>query len=95
MSVLQITVFIYVKIWFLGREYHIRIVVPAFSPIITVPGISVFSIFLIGAYKIETLPDGQTRGIEVDLMSSANNKKIHSRPTYESITREDIEASLI
>jgi DNA-directed RNA polymerase subunit beta len=48
----------------------------------------------IGAYKIETLPDGQTRGIEVDLMSSANNKKIHSRPTYESITREDIEASL-
>ena len=49
----------------------------------------------IGAYKIETLPDGQTRGIEVDLMSSANNKKIHSRPTYESITREDIEASLI
>ena len=49
----------------------------------------------IGAYKIETLPDGQTRGIEVDLMSSANNKKIHSRPTYESITSEDIEASLI
>lgn len=49
----------------------------------------------IGAYKIETLPDGQTRGIEVDLMSSANNKKFHSRPTYESITREDIETSLI
>ena len=49
----------------------------------------------IGAYKIETLPDGQTRGIEVDLMSSANNKKFHSRPTYESITKEDIETSLI
>jgi DNA-directed RNA polymerase subunit beta len=49
----------------------------------------------IGAYKIETLPDGQTRGIEVDLMSSATNKKFHSRPTYESITREDIETSLI
>ena len=49
----------------------------------------------IGAYKIETLPDGQTRGIEVDLMSSASNKKFHSRPTYESITREDIETSLI
>ena len=48
----------------------------------------------IGAYKIETLPDGQTRGIEVDLMSSVNNKKFHSRPTYESITREDIETSL-
>jgi len=49
----------------------------------------------IGAYKIETLPDGQTRGIEVDLMSSTNNKKFHSRPTYESITKEDIETSLI
>lgn len=48
----------------------------------------------IGAYKIETLPDGQTRGIEVDLMSSINNKKFHLRPTYESITREDIETSL-
>ena len=49
----------------------------------------------VGAYKIETLPDGQTRGIEVDLMSNVNNKKFHSRPTYESITREDIETSLI
>jgi len=49
----------------------------------------------VGAYKIETLPDGQTRGIEVDLMSSASNKKFHSRPTYESITRDDIETSLI
>ena len=49
----------------------------------------------IGAYKIETLPDGQTRGVEVDLMSNINNKKFYSRPTYESITREDIETSLI
>ena len=49
----------------------------------------------IGAYKIETLPDGQTRGIEVDLMSNYTTRKFHSRPTYESITREDIETSLI
>ena len=49
----------------------------------------------VGAYKIETLPDVQTRGIEVDLMSSASSKKFHSRPTYESITRDDIETSLI
>ena len=35
----------------------------------------------VGAYKIETLPDGQTRGIEVDLMSSASNKKV-SLKTY-------------
>lgn len=47
----------------------------------------------IGAYKIENLPDGQTRGIEVDLMSNLNNKRIPSRPTYESITREDLEGS--
>jgi DNA-directed RNA polymerase subunit beta len=47
----------------------------------------------IGAYKIENLPDGQTRGIEVDLMSNIHNKRIPSRPTYESITREDLENS--
>lgn len=47
----------------------------------------------IGAYKIENLPDGQTRGIEVDLMSNLNNRRIPSRPTYESITREDLENS--
>nr|BDA97743.1 RNA polymerase beta subunit [Rhodomonas sp. NIES-698] len=49
----------------------------------------------IGAYKIENLPDGQTRGIEVDLMSNLNSKRIPSRPTYESITREDLENSFI
>jgi DNA-directed RNA polymerase subunit beta len=47
----------------------------------------------IGAYKIENLPDGQTRGIEVDLMSNLNNRRVPSRPTYESITREDLENS--
>nr|BDA98121.1 RNA polymerase beta subunit [Proteomonas sp. NIES-1005] len=48
----------------------------------------------IGAYKIETLPDGQTRGIEVDLMSNLQTRRVPSRPTYESISREDIESSL-
>jgi DNA-directed RNA polymerase subunit beta len=47
----------------------------------------------IGAYKIENLADGQTRGIEVDLMSNFQNRQPPSRPTYESITREDIENS--
>nr|YP_001293553.1 RNA polymerase beta subunit [Rhodomonas salina]A6MVX4.1 RecName: Full=DNA-directed RNA polymerase subunit beta; AltName: Full=PEP; AltName: Full=Plastid-encoded RNA polymerase subunit beta; Short=RNA polymerase subunit beta [Rhodomonas salina]ABO70811.1 RNA polymerase beta' chain [Rhodomonas salina] len=47
----------------------------------------------IGAYKIENLPDGQTRGIEVDLMSNLHNRRVPSRPTYESITREDLENS--
>jgi DNA-directed RNA polymerase subunit beta len=47
----------------------------------------------IGAYKIENLPDGQTRGIEVDLMSNIHSRRVPSRPTYESITREDLENS--
>ena len=45
--------------------------------------------------KIENLPDGQTRGIEVDLMSNLQNRQAPSRPTYESITREDIENSFL
>lgn len=44
----------------------------------------------IGAYKIENLPDGQTRGVEVDLMANTNSRRIPSRPTYESITSEDL-----
>ena len=47
----------------------------------------------IGAYKIETLLDGQTRGIEVDLMSTASAKKTQHRPIYESIIRDDVENS--
>jgi DNA-directed RNA polymerase subunit beta len=31
----------------------------------------------IGAYKIENLPDGYTRGIEIDLMSTGTSKKIN------------------
>jgi DNA-directed RNA polymerase subunit beta len=49
----------------------------------------------IGAYKIETLPDGQTRGVEVDLMSNTQNRRISSKPTYESITPEDLNKFLI
>jgi DNA-directed RNA polymerase subunit beta len=49
----------------------------------------------IGAYKIENLPDGQTRGVEVDLMSNTNVRRIPSRPTYESITSEDLKNFLI
>jgi DNA-directed RNA polymerase subunit beta len=44
----------------------------------------------IGAYKIETLPDGQTRGVEVDLMSNSPARRIPSKPTYESINPEDL-----
>ena len=49
----------------------------------------------IGAYKIENLPDGQTRGIEVDLMSNSRIRRISSRPVYESILRENLESSFL
>ena len=49
----------------------------------------------IGAYKIETLPDGQTRGVEVDLMSSNPSRRTPSKPTYESITPDDLNKFLI
>jgi DNA-directed RNA polymerase subunit beta len=49
----------------------------------------------IGAYKIENLPDGQTRGIEVDLMSNSNLRRNFSRPVYESILRENLESSFL
>ena len=49
----------------------------------------------IGAYKIENLSDGQTRGIEVDLMSNSTSKRTISRPVYESILRENLENSFL
>jgi DNA-directed RNA polymerase subunit beta len=49
----------------------------------------------IGAYKIENLPDGQTRGIEVDLMSNSSIRRSSSRPVYESILRENLESSFL
>jgi hypothetical protein len=49
----------------------------------------------IGAYKIENLSDGQTRGIEVDLMSNSNLRRSFSRPVYESILRENLENSFL
>ena len=49
----------------------------------------------IGAYKIENLPDGQTRGIEVDLMSNSTIRRNSSRPVYESILRDNLENSFL
>jgi calcineurin-like phosphoesterase family protein len=45
--------------------------------------------------KIENLPDGQTRGIEVDLMSNSSIRRSSSRPVYESILRENLESSFL
>ena len=49
----------------------------------------------IGAYKIENLSDGQTRGIEVDLMSNSSVKSTHSRPIYDSMLHEELETSFL
>jgi DNA-directed RNA polymerase subunit beta len=49
----------------------------------------------IGAYKIENLSDGQTRGIEVDLMANSHSRRSSTRPVYESMLRENLENSFL
>ncbi|NP_050742.1 RNA polymerase beta subunit (chloroplast) [Guillardia theta] len=44
----------------------------------------------IGAYKIENLPDGQTRGIEVDLMMNYQQSRLF-KPLYESMQTKNNE----
>jgi DNA-directed RNA polymerase subunit beta len=43
----------------------------------------------IAAHKLETNDDGSSRDIEVDLMADVGNRRTPSRPTYESVTREE------
>ncbi len=43
----------------------------------------------IAVRKVETREDGTSRDIEVDLMADVNVRRAPSRPTYESIARED------
>ena len=45
----------------------------------------------IAVHKVETREDGTSRDIEVDLMADLSNRRTPSRPTYESITREEME----
>ncbi|PSB05177.1 DNA-directed RNA polymerase subunit beta [Merismopedia glauca] len=45
----------------------------------------------IAVHKVETKEDGTTRDVEVDLMMETSNRRTPSRPTYESLTREDLE----
>jgi DNA-directed RNA polymerase subunit beta len=42
-------------------------------------------------HKVETREDGTSRDSEVDLMADVNSRRTPSRPTYESISREEIE----
>jgi len=45
----------------------------------------------VAVHKVETREDGTSRDVEVDLMADVSNRRTPSRPTYESITREELE----
>ncbi|MDX2213638.1 MAG: DNA-directed RNA polymerase subunit beta [Oculatellaceae cyanobacterium bins.114] len=45
----------------------------------------------IAAHKLETKDDGSSRDVEVDLMADVSARRTPSRPTYESISREEME----
>ena len=45
----------------------------------------------IAVHKVETSDDGTSREVEVDLMADLPGRRSPSRPTYESITREELE----
>ncbi len=42
------------------------------------------------AHKLETKDDGTSRDVEVDLMADTGTRRTPSRPTYESITRDEV-----
>lgn len=45
----------------------------------------------IAAHKLETKEDGTSRDVEVDLMADVSSRRAPSRPTYESISRDEME----
>ncbi len=45
----------------------------------------------IAVHKVDTLPDGTSRDYEVDLMADVSGRRAPSRPTYESISRDDMD----
>ncbi|HEY9639885.1 MAG TPA: DNA-directed RNA polymerase subunit beta [Coleofasciculaceae cyanobacterium] len=45
----------------------------------------------IAAHKLQTQEDGTSRDIEIDLMADVGNRRTPSRPTYESISRDEME----
>ena len=45
----------------------------------------------IAAHKLQTQEDGTSRYLEVDLMADVGNRRTPSRPTYESISRDEME----
>ncbi len=45
----------------------------------------------IAVHKVENAEDGTSRDMEVDLMADADRRRTPSRPTYESLNREELE----
>jgi DNA-directed RNA polymerase subunit beta len=45
----------------------------------------------IAAHKVVPQEDGTSRDVEVDLMADVSNRRTPTRPTYESLSREDME----
>ncbi len=45
----------------------------------------------IAVHKVETAEDGSSKDAEVDLMADAERRRTPSRPTYESLSREDFQ----
>jgi DNA-directed RNA polymerase subunit beta len=47
----------------------------------------------VSVYKIKTQMDGSSSHAEVDLMADAGHRRTPSRPTYESVTTEDLQSA--
>jgi len=45
----------------------------------------------IAVHKVETASDGSSNDVEVDLMADRDRRRAPSRPTYESLTTEDLQ----
>ncbi|MEC4895684.1 MAG: DNA-directed RNA polymerase subunit beta [Oscillatoria sp. PMC 1051.18] len=45
----------------------------------------------IAVHKVETAEDGSSKDLEVDLMADIERRRTPSRPTYESLTAEDLQ----
>jgi len=45
----------------------------------------------VAVHKLETRDDGTSRDVEVDLMADVSSRRAPSRPTYESISRDELD----
>ncbi len=47
----------------------------------------------VAVHKLDTREDGTSRDTEVDLMADVNTRRAPSRPTYEAISRDEMDDS--